>query len=477
MIIIQYRDRVNRNLIYQNNLPLMKITRQDLPKSQVELIIEISLDELSPYIEQAVNEISTQKPIAGFRPGKVPVEIAKQHIGEMTILQHASNQIIADTYYKALEQEKIETVDQPRIDVIKLAPNNPFIYKATASLSPKVTLADIKTLKVKNLDKIEVKDDEVQKVLEDLRNMRATEAAVDRPAKESDKVEVDFETFVDKIAIPGGKAEKYPLIIGSEKMIPGFEAQVIGLKKGEEKEFELTFPKKYHNENIAGKKAHFKVKVNEVYERSIPEINDDLAKSLGLKSADDLKLSIKHNLEHEQEHQARHKKDVEMVNLLLDKTGFGDIPDTLISDETYKMVEELKDNIAQQGLRFEDYLEHLKKQESDLRLDFAADALKRVKTALAIRTIAKQEHIEATDKEIDQERDLTLNSYKLNPAFATQMDHLEKNINSEGARRYFANVIVNRKVMDLLRKTMIDGYEDHSCDHEHDEDHDEPETK
>jgi len=278
-----------------------------------------------------------------------------------------------------------------------------------------------------------------------------------------------FETFIDKIAIPGGKAEKYPLVIGSNKMIPGFEEQVIGMKKGEEKEFDLTFPKEYHNEKIAGKNAHFKVKVGEVFERVKPEINEDFAKMLGLKTIDDLKSSIKNNLRHEREHIEGDKKDLEMINKLIEQTTYGDIPETLISDETYKMLEELKDNIAKQGLRFEDYLEHLKKKESDLMLDFTPDAMKRVKTSLAIREIAKQEKIETLESEIDAERDLTLNSYKMNPAFATQMEHLEKNITSEGARRYFENVLINRKVMEMLRKTIIEGYEEHTCGHDHGE--------
>lgn len=433
----------------------MKIESQNLPKSQLEITFELSVEELKPFLQKAAQEITEQKPLEGFRPGKAPYEIVKQRLGESAILQHATNAIIGDTFYKYLDEQGLDIVDQPKIDIVKIAPDNPFVYKATVSLLPKVELTEYKNLSVKPQEEIKVEDKEVEKVIEDLRKMRASEKVVDRAAKKGDKVELNFETFIDGVALAGGKAEKYPLVLGDGQMIPGFEEQVEGMKKDDEKEFELEFPKKYHNEKIAGKKAKFKIKLLSVFERQMPELNDDLAKNMGLKTLDDLKSQIKNNLQQEKQQKAQDKKDLEMVNLILEKSKFEDLPDSLINQELQKMLEELKDNIAKQGLKFEDYLNHLKKKEADLKIDFTPDAIKRIKTSIAIRQIAVNENFSADEKDIDAEIEKTIASYKMNPMYAQNMEQLEKNIKSEGARRYFGNVIVNRKVMDFLRKTII----------------------
>lgn len=436
----------------------MKIEKKNLEKSQIELTIEVSLEELKPYLDKAAQELSEKHKIEGFRPGKAPYEIVKQRLGDMAILQQATNEIIGKTFYAAAEQEKVEFVDQPSIEVVKMAPNNAFVYKATVALLPKITLPDYKKLQVKAIEEVKVTDEDVEKVVTDLRKMRAKESAVDRPAKLGDKVELNFETFIDKIAIAGGKAEKYPLVLGDNQMIPGFEEQIVNMKKDEEKEFELSFPKDYHNEKIAGKKALFKVKVLSVFNIEIPEANDELAKSMGLKNKKDLYAHLRSNLKMEQENKAKQAQDIEIVSLLIEKTKFTDIPDVLVNSELEKMMAELKDNVMKQGLNFEDYLSHLKKTEADMKLDMTVDAIKRVKTALVIKDIAEAENIKANEKEILEEADRTLKSYQLNPAYAEHLETIEKNINSEQSHRYFGNVITNRKVMDLLRKTMIKGY-------------------
>ncbi|OGF31326.1 trigger factor [Candidatus Falkowbacteria bacterium RIFOXYD2_FULL_35_9] len=449
----------------------MKITKNLLEKSQVELTIEISQEDLKPYLEKAAIELTEKKPLQGFRPGKAPYEIVRKQLGEMVILQQASNAIIGETFYQAIEKEKLETVDQPNISIVKMAPENPFIYKATVSLLPEIKLVDFTTIKIKKSAEIKITDDDVNKVIKDLQNMRATEVNVDREVKKDDKVEVNFETFIDGVALAGGKAEKYPLVIGAGQMIPGFEEKVIGMKKDEEKQFEISFPKDYHQTKIAGKKAKFKIKLLQVFERQLPELNDDFAKNLGVKTVIDLQNQIKHNLEHENQHKQEHGQDMDIVNAIIDKSEFGQLPEVLITDEARKMMEELKDNVAHQGLGFEDYLNHLKKKESDLLLDFTPDAIKRVKTALAIRQMAKDKNISATKDEIQQEKEITLASYKMNPAYAQHMAQLEQNMKSESAERYFGNVITNRKVMDMLRETMIEGYAKHSCEHEEGHDH------
>lgn len=447
----------------------MKLTKQVLPKNIIELNIEVEADELQPFLQQAAQEISQNKPIEGFRPGKASFDIVKQRFGEMAILQQATNTLIADFYYKAIEQENLQTVDQPEIDIVKMAPGNPFIFKAKVALLPEVELLNYNQIKLKAVKSIEIKPEEIEKVINDIRRMRATDKKVDRPAKMGDKVELNFETFVDAVAIAGGKAEKYQLLLGDKQMIPGFEEALVGLQAEDKKEFELNFPKDYHNKNIAGKKAKFKVEILNISEVILPELNEDFIKALGAKSKEELEKQIKSNLEHEKLHKDMDAKDLELLNTLIEKTKFGEIPDVLVNSETHKMMEELKDNVARQGLEFTEYLNHLKKKETDLLLDFTPDALKRVKTSLIIRAVAEKEKIDTNDKEIEFERQRTLQSYQFNPAMAEQLKQIEANIKSEAATRYFANVIVNRKTMEFLRQAMIEGHKKHEHeDHDHD---------
>lgn len=432
----------------------MKVLMNKLPKSQIELTFELEFNELKKFLETAANELTKDKPLTGFRPGKAPYDIVKQRLGEMTILQKAANSIIAKTYYDYIEAQGLETVDQPDINIDKMAPGNPFIFKAKVSLLPKIEVADYKTLKVKPLPEIKITTEAVEKVINDLRKMRVKEILVERAAQIGDKVDINFETFIDKVAIPGGKAEKYPLVLGDKQMIEGFEEQIVNMKKDEEKEFELSFPKKYHNEKVAGKKALFKVKLLAVYERQLPEANDEFAKGLGLPNLEKLKDQIKHNLEHEKKQQNQHAQDLEILNLLIEKSKFEDLPDVLINDETHKMLHELEDNLAQQGLNFQDYLNHIKKTEEELRLDFTPDAIKRVKIALIIRQIGLSQNLTASEKEIDEEADKVLKSYQLNPVYAGDLKRIEDNIKSPAGRRYLANVITNQKVMKMLRQEM-----------------------
>lgn len=434
----------------------MQVSKKSLPKGEVELLIELSLDELKPFIASAAKEISQTKKIAGFRPGHAPLDIVIKEAGEMFVYQTAASQAIEATVYSAIDEQGMEVIDQPKIEVQKLAPGNPFIYKATAALVPEIKICELDKLKIKSAAEIAVEDKEIEKVIADLQKMRAKETLENKAAEKGDKIELAFDVFVDNVPIEGGQAKKHSMILGEGQMIPGFEDNLVGLKKDEEKEFELIFPKKYHNKNLENKKAVFKVKMIAVYKVELPKMDDEFGKSLGLKDLTGLKKTIGNNLRQEKELKEKQRIDLEIMEQMLEKSTFGEIPDVLIDQETHKMTHELEDNIAQQGMKFEDYLTHLKKTEGDLRLDFVPDAIKRVKTGLIIRALAKRENIQANDQEIGAERERTLASYKLHPAYGSDLDKLEKNLRSENATHYFANVIANRKTMEFL-KTKVFG--------------------
>jgi len=432
----------------------MKISKKSLPKTQLELLIELTSDELKSFVESTALQISKNRNIAGFRPGKAPFDIVVKEVGEMTLYQTAANEAIDETLIKIIDDEKINLVGQPKIEVQKLAPSNPFIFKATLDLVPKIELCEYAKIKVKSMTEIKVENSEVEKVVADLRSMRAKEILKNEnePVELGDKVELDFETFIDQVAIDGGQAKGHSLVIGKGQMIPGFEDNIIGLKKDETKEFELEFPKKYHEEKLQGKKALFKIKILTIYKIELPEVNDEFAKGFGLKNLDDLKKHLESNIKREKEMKENERYELELIEQLIDKSKFEELPDSLVEDEIHKMIHELEDNVVRQGMKFEDYLSNIKKTEADLHLDFSADAIKRVKTGLVIRVLAEKERITADEKEINDETERSLASYKFHPQYEGKLAELEQNMRSENGQRYFSNLIRNRKAMELLKE-------------------------
>ncbi|MFA6410159.1 MAG: trigger factor [Candidatus Buchananbacteria bacterium] len=426
----------------------MKTEVKKLPRGQAELIIEVTVEEYQPFLDQAVKIISEQIKIPGFRPGKAGFEIVKQKVGENEIWQQALEPAIRKTFLKAVDENKMLTVGSPEVDVVKLAPGNNVIYKATVNLFPKVDVADYSKLKVAKKS-VEVKPAEVKKTLENIAKMRAKESLVDRAAKSGDKVEIDFEVFMDKIPVENGKSQNFALVIGENTFIPGFEEQIIGLAKGETKDFQLKFPKNYHQKFLADKLADFKVKVNSVFNLELPKLDDEFAKSLGdFKTIKEVEEKILENLQAEQAEKEMTRQEEEILDQIIEASKFEDIPDLLVNSEAKKMLEELEHNLGHQGLAFADYLQHLKKTKEELLLDFAPQAIKRVKSALLIKEIKAEEKIEASDKEIEQELG------KIRETYGGGKE-IEDMISQPAYRDYLSNIIAAKKVIDHLRSVMI----------------------
>lgn len=426
----------------------MKTEVKKLERGEVELKIELSVEEYEPFLKQAAQKISENINIKGYRKGKADFDIIKQHVGEGEIWDKALDAAVQKTFVKALEEQKLVTVGSPKIDVVKLVPGSPVEYKATISSLPDIELADYKKIKIDD-NKVEVDEKEISKALENLQKMHAKETLVDREAKQNDKIEIDFETFLDKIPVDNGKQNKFQLVLGEGSFIPGFEEHIIGMKKDEEKQFELKFPKEYHQKNLANKLVNFKVKAHNVYNLELPKLTDEFAKGLGpFKSAEELKAKIKENLSAEQTQRAKQQLEEKIMDSIVEKSKFADIPDILINSETKKMMEELEHNIGHQGMQFEDYLSHLKKSRGDLMLDFMPQAVKRVKSALVIREISKQEKIDITDKEIAEEVKKTESMYQGNEQALEQL-------RQDGYKNYLKNILASRKVIEHLKSEMV----------------------
>ncbi len=416
-----------------------------LPKSQVEMKITVPAEELEKFLDLAASDLSSDINVAGFRPGKAPRKIVEQKVGSEKVLAHAAEKAVKKSFVDEITKNKIDTIGEPRITITKIAPGNDLEYKAVVSVMPEIIVGNYRSIakKTKKPKSEKAKPEEVEKELQLLRKSRAKVVTVRREARNGDMVEIDFEILMDGKSIEGGKSSNHPLTIGENYFIPGFEENLAGMKEAEEKEFELSFPDDYHQKNLAGKPATFKVKMKLVQEKDLPAIDDEFAKSLGnFENMEALKKSIAEGLELEHKKKNEEKWRAEA----LEKIAAGsqmEIPPALIELETEKMMAEFEHNIASMGMSLDTYLENIKKSKSEVAEGWKETATKRVKAALILREIAKSENIEASASEVEEEMNKVLAYYKSTP-------DMEKNVDMEKLYNYSKGVLTNEKVFKFL---------------------------
>lgn len=421
------------------------VTKQEATAGEVVLEITIPFAEQKKHLQNAAKRLSDAKPIKGFRPGKATYEVVEKTYGGQTILAEAMEKLLGESLFQAVKKEDLKTVGQPKIDLVKQAYGNELIYKATISLMPEVKLGAIDKVKVE-VKKAEVTDTEVTKALDDLRRMRATEKLVDRVAQEGDLVEIDFKTTVDSVPIEGGDAKAYKLVLGDKHMIPGFEEAVIGMKKDEEKTFTLNFPKEY-KKDLAGKEAVFTVKLHSVYERELPVMDDDFAKGFGQENAEKMFETMKQNMIDERKQQAMREQEVDMLKKVVAVSTFGPIPAVLLDNESHRMQHELEDDLSQNGLTYDQYLENIGKTAEALKEEMKPQAEMRVKTALLLRNIALEQKLETTNEKLDAEVAKLKEQYKSNPEILQRVE-------SRDYRDYLQTIMDNQNALDWLKEKL-----------------------
>lgn len=426
----------------------MKVEKKDLEKSQIELTVELSVEEFKPFLVQGAEAISQSLKIDGFRPGKAPYDIVKQKVGEMGILEEAANIAIRKKIDQVIKENvEKDPVGQPRVDITKLAPENPLEFKIILAMLPEITLGSYKDLKIKQ-EKAEATEAEVERTLNDLREMRTKEVIVDREVGETDKIIVDIEMFLDKVPVEGGKNKDTAIMMGREYVVPGFDKKLIGAKKGDIREFSLPYPEDFHMKNLAGKMVEFRVGIKEVFERELPELNDDLAIAFGLKKLDELKDNLKKSIEAQKSKDLVTKAEREMLEKIIANAKFGDIAEVLIDHESQTMMAELEHNIEEQGGKLEDYLSSIGKGMNEMKLELLPEAVKRVKVSLTIREIAKKENIKVEVKEIEENIEEMKKHYRDNKEAMSR-------ITSPQYADYITNVLASRKVVNQLREWNI----------------------
>lgn len=311
-------------------------------------------------------------------------------------------------------------------------------------MEPKIKLAKYKGLKVKK-NKLEVKEEEVKKALDYLQNSRAKIITVNRPAKRGDRLEIDFEVHQAEVKIENGTSKNHPLILGRGNFLPGFEEKLEGMKGGQEKEFSLKAPTDWPNQKIANKNLDFKVKMNLVQERELPEVDDGFAKSLGnFDSLEALKKSIKEGLFGEKEIKERQRIRMELIEKIAQDSEIK-VPEILIKEEIEKMINEFRISIKNIGLDFDRYLKEIRKTIEDLKKDWHKEAEKRVKIGLCLREIAKKENIEVSEEEVKEKINEDLKHYP-------DVEEVKKNIDLNVLKDYTKNILRNEKVFSLLER-------------------------
>ncbi|KIO61035.1 Cell division trigger factor [Caldibacillus thermoamylovorans] len=377
---------------------------EKLEGNQGKLTVEVDAETFNKALDQAFKKVQKQLNVPGFRKGRVPRQIFEQRFGVESLYQDALDIVLPDAYSNAIDETGIEPVDQPEIDIEQIGKGQSLIFTADVTVKPEVKLGEYKGLEVPKVN-TEVTDEDVEAELKELQKRHA-ELVVkeDEPAEQGDTVVIDFEGFVDGEAFEGGKAENHSLEIGSDSFIPGFEEQLVGVKAGDEKEVQVTFPEEYHAEELAGKPAVFKVKVHEVKQLVLPELDDDFAVDVDdeVETLDALKEKIENRLKDEKEHTAKH----EVENAVIEKAAENaeiDIPEVMIDNEVERMVKEFDQRLQQQGLNLELYSQFSGQDIDSLKETMREDAEKRVRVNLTLEAIVKAENIDVTEEEVEKE--------------------------------------------------------------------------
>lgn len=429
---------------------MIKSEIKKLPKSQAEITVTVSWDEWEKYIDQAATDYSKEIKIQGFRAGKAPRDMVEKKVGTAALLDAAAQKAVQGTYPKVVVEEKIEAIGKPQAEILKLAEGNELVYKIKTDLIPTATLKPYKSA-VEKINKqyekktAEVTAEEVDKEIEEIAKGRVQHVKVDREAKEGDNVILDFEVKQSGVPIENGTSKNHPMILGRGVFIPGFEENVIGMKAGDVKDFELSFPEEYHAKDLAGKPAQFTVNVNVVEERVTPQVSDEFARSLGkFKDLEEMKKNVKEGMEDEKKNELKEKRRAEIIDALIEVTEV-ELPHVLIHEELHKMIGEFEMQIQGMGITFDQYLTQIGKSLDELEHEWEPQAIKRIKAALALEEIVKEKEIEVPNEEVEAELNKTLAQYK-------QVKDIEKNIDLAKLYNYVKGMMQNEKVLEMLEK-------------------------
>lgn len=422
----------------------MSVQVENLEKNMVKLTIEVAEDKVADALKASYEKQKNRISVPGFRKGKVPMAMIEKMYGPEIFYEEAANIMMQEAYPAAVDESGVDIVSQPTVDVVQLEKGKPFIFTAEVAKKPEVKLGKYNGVTVTKVDTA-VTDEEVMEALERERNNNARTVTVeDRAVAQGDTAVIDFEGFVDGVAFEGGKGENYALEIGSHSFIDTFEDQLVGKNTGDELDVNVTFPKEYHAEDLAGKPAVFKVKIHEIRAKELPELNDEFASDVSeFETLDEYKESVRKNLQETKENDARRAKEDEAIKKIVEKSEM-DIPDAMIDMQVQNMIQEFAQRLAQQGLNIDQYMQFSGMTVDKMKEQLRPEAVMRIQSSLVLEQIVKEENIEPSDEEIDAQLD------KMAAAYGMDADKLKEFIGETEKESVKRDVAIEKAVDFIL---------------------------
>lgn len=422
----------------------MKITTKNLSDTKVELAVTLEQSDLKSAEAKALARLAKDVKVAGFRKGKVPVDIAAKHINPNDLAAAALDLAVRNSVPQAFAEVQYSPLMIPEVEVTKFVPGETAEYKATADILPELKLGDYQKLKVKKATaKVTTKD--IDEVIENIRTAYAEKQTAKKPAALGDEVVIDFTGMKDGVKFDGGSAKDYKLTLGSHQFIPGFEEGIVGKSSGDRFDLELTFPKDYHNQDLAGAKTVFNVLLKQVNQILKPALDDDFAKKCGpFKTVAELKSDIEKNLTAQNQQRLDEKYKDDLVTALVNSSEVS-APEILIKDQLHFIKEDIARNASAQGLKFEDYLKQTGQTLADWEKEATKVAELRVKSSLCLQILARDQKITVADEVVDTKINELKDIYKKSPEAL-------KNLQDPGVRQDIKNRLVIEKTLDFLVK-------------------------
>jgi trigger factor len=384
---------------------LVTVTSRPEPGSKVVLEIEVDADEVNRHFATAYRHVAERTRVPGFRPGKAPGAVVDRYVGRASVVAEALDHLVSDSYESALDQVDVIPIDQPDVDIdpSALAEGSALSFTATVPVRPEVELGSYTDYPFE-LETPDVTDEQVEGVITELREQQGSLRPIDgRPAQNGDVVAVKYTGTIDGEPFEGGSSDRMPLILGENRMIAGWEDQVVGMEMGATKGFDITFPDDYRVEELRGKEAHFEVELLDMRERILPEVDDEFARSVAeVQTVDELRAEIRDALGKRAEAEARHAYSDRIIDFATSNATV-ELPEVMIANEVEIMRDELRTRLAQQRIGMEQYLSLAKQTPEELTNELREPASRRVKTLLVLSAIAEKEGIDASDEEIDAE--------------------------------------------------------------------------
>ncbi|HLX35230.1 MAG TPA: trigger factor [Candidatus Limnocylindrales bacterium] len=432
----------------------MQVTVSPAPRSAVRLRVEVPADRLQAQLVESVRHLSQRTKIPGFRPGKAPRGVLEAVLGKDAVIEDALDHAVQKAYRDALIQEAILPLTEADVQVEQGVEGQPLIFTATVQVRPEVQLGDHRAFNFK--PEIEAIDDgHVDRVVEELRDQNATLVPVaDRGAKNGDYAVIGYTGARDGKPFDGGSATRMPLILGEERLIPGFEEHVVGLEPGGKTGFDITFPADYADSSLAGRVAHFDVELKELREKSLPEVDDDFARSMG-RFADlaELRRDVKTRLERNALDRARHDFADRIIDYATANATL-ELPDVLVDQEVEVMHDEFRGSLARQGITEEAYLKVVEKTDADLHAEFRPNAEKRVRVLLVLSKVADAEGVAITDAEVEAEVQKARERYGKDRKTVSYFE-------SERGRSFIRSTLRRSRVVERLIDEWLAAHPDH----------------